>query len=323
MNTRQVLGRLSRGIGVRLWWFFMLPAMINLAQKKAYQKTTFSLLGDRFNSLYRDLRMSKQSTFTTPFWNEMNLRFEKVFLPKPPFSFLRLPEIHATMYNPYRSPISIAALSYLEHRLPKERLEILLEEDYVGGPALVSSRYRASGSTIFHLHHFMRFAQQVGCDFGEIGTVIDWGGGYGSMARIFDRLATKPYTYVIIDTPLFSCFQWLYLSTILGEERVHLLCNPDDIVQSGKVNLVPLGFLERFEIRGDLFISTWALSESSDVAQDYVVNHRWFGAKHLLLASQKSNTNLPYADRLVSIAKNCGATVEEIGVFPENYYALR
>jgi len=322
MNTNYTLSRVLRGIGGRLWWFLMIPAMFQLSRKKAYQRTAFYSLRDKFGLLYGEMVGWDYKKFSIPFWEAMNSRFAKVLLPQPPFSFLQLSETRATMFGPYKSKLSTAALGYLEQRLSQERLDFLLQEDYVGKPTLVNSKYRASGNTIFHLYHFMRFADNIRCNFEEITTVVDWGGGYGSMARLFDRLATKPYTYIIIDTPLFSCLQWLYLSSILGEQRVHILNQPQSEIEIGKINLLPLCFLEQVRIRCDLFISTWALSESSEYAQDYVVGQDWFGARHALLAFQSTNNQFKYANRLGQIAGGYGAKVEEMNFFPSNYYAM-
>lgn len=199
----------------------------------------------------------------------------------------------------------------------------LLQEDLVGDPTLVSYKYLASTMTIGHLSHFARFADWTGCDPTTIETIVDWGGGYGSMARMFNRLTSKPYTYIIVDTPLLTCVQWLYLSTILGAERLHILRNADDVIKKGKINLVPLCLLEGLDIRCDLFISTWALSESSAAAQDYVAGRNWFDTKHLLLAFQAANKQFPTATRVGDQSQRAGAKIMDVPSFPGNFYAIR
>ena len=154
-------------------------------------------------------------------------------------------------------------------------------------------------------------------------TVVEWGGGYGNMAKIFKRLNSTPSTYIIVDTPLFSCIQWLYLATILGEESVNLLQGPEDTIRAEKINLLPICFVDRHKINADLFMSTWALSESSKYSQDYVLDHEWFNAKHLLLAYQDSRDDFPEAERVGEIAANNGAIIEDIEFLPGNHYAFR
>ena len=145
------------------------------------------------------------------------------------------------------------------------------------------------------------------------------------MVKIFRRLTRRTVTYLIIDTPIFSCLQWLYLSVVLGEETVRVLQDVEDNVQAGKINLLPVSLIGRrdIDVGADLFISTWGLSESSVYAQDYVIANNWFGAKHILLAYQDSCKELPQADRVGKLAENTGAVVEDIEFLPGHHYAFR
>lgn len=144
------------------------------------------------------------------------------------------------------------------------------------------------------------------------------------MAKIFKRLKTTPSTYIIIDTPLFSCIQWLYLGTMLGQERVNLLQNPEDTIHAEKINLVPICFVDRHKISAGLFISTWGLSESSKYSQDYIVTHGWFNSNHILLAYQDRSEKFPDADRIGKIAADIGAAIEDIKFLPgHSHYAFR
>lgn len=214
-------------------------------------------------------------------------------------------------------------MPFLEKKISRDELEALLEEDYVGDPLIINSTYLTSYKSILNLYHFIRFFDTTQCNLDQIATVVEWGGGYGNMAKIFKRLKSAPSTYIIIDTPLFSCLQWLYLATILGEESVNLLHNPEDAIHAEKINLIPICFLERHKISGDLFISTWALSESSKFSQDYVLTHKWFNSKHILLAYQDSSNILPDADRVGKIAASTGAVIQDIEFLAGNHYAFR
>lgn len=198
-----------------------------------------------------------------------------------------------------------------------------MREDYVGGPTLLSSTYVTSHNSIQNLYHLIRFLDETQCNLDQIDTVIEWGGGYGNMAKIFKRLKPIPFTYVIVDIPLFSCIQWMYLSTILGKESINLLQNPEDTIHAGKINLLPICFIDRYKISADLFMSTWGLSESSKYSQDYVVNHNWFNSKHILLAYQDSNSSLPDADNVGKIAMEIGALIINIEFLPDNHYCFR
>jgi len=302
----------------------MRPSQTKLAQIKRDQKTTFYALRNKFSGIYNKLKKHNIAQFTTPLWENFNAKLEEVFLPDPPFSFLKDPIIMKTMFVAAGGKWLREEVTFLEKKIPRNRLKAFLQEDYVGDPLLLNSTYLTSHNSIHHLYHLIRFLDKTQCNFDQIDTIVEWGGGYGNMAKISKRLKSAPSTYIIIDTPLFSCIQWLYLATILGEENVHLLQNSEDTIHAEKINLVPLCFVGPLKINADLFISTWALSESSRYSQDYVVAHKWFSSKHILLAYQGSSKKLPAADRVGKLAAGIGAVIEDIRFLPGNhYYAFR
>jgi len=314
--------RVFRGVRYQLFRLMMRSSQAELAQIKHNQKSSF-LLRNNFSDIYSTLKKYDISQFTTPFWENENLKLEKALLPNLPFSFLKNPIIMKVMFVTRGGKCLRVELTFLEKKISRDRLKVLLQEDYVGDPLLLNSTYLTSHNSIHHLFHLIRFLDRTHCDLDQIDTIVEWGGGYGNMAKIFERLKSTPSTYTIIDIPLFSCIQWLYLATILGEENVHLLQNAEDTICTQKINLMPICFLGHHKINADLFISTWALSESSKYSQDYVVAHEWFNSKHILLAYQDSNKDLPDADRAGKLAKSIGAVIEDIEFLPGNHYAFR
>lgn len=296
----------------------MESAQVKLAQMKGNQERAFYALRSGFSSIYGRLKEHDVGKFTTPLWENFNAELERIFLPNPPFSFLKNKIIRDTMFVAVGGNWLKKELAFLEEKISRNELKFLLQEDYVGEPILSNSKYLTSHNTIHHLYHFARFLARTHCNLDQIDRVVEWGGGYGNMAKIFKRLKAKPFTYIIIDTPLFSCIQWIYLTTILREENVNLIENCEDDIRDEKINLVPLCFLDCHAISSELFISTWALSESSRYSQDYVANHEWFNSKHILVAYQDSSKRLPDADRVGRLAKNIGAVTEQIEFLPAN-----
>lgn len=129
-------------------------------------------------------------------------------------------------------------------------------------------------------------------------------------------------TYVAIDTPLFSTLQWLYLSSVLGESEVHLVTRPGEPIQAGRINLVPVTRLADVDVRGDLFVSTWALSESSEAAQQFVEDKAWFGATSLLMAYQCEDPCFPAAKHVAERAAVLGGRIVPIPRLPANAYVM-
>lgn len=165
---------------------------------------------------------------------------------------------------------------------PPETLATLLEEDPFGQPLLLARRYCTSHNSVRQIYHLARFEQRTMVDPLRSALIVEWGGGYGALAKMVARWAPSS-TYVLIDTPIFLALQWLYLAVVLGEDRVVVHSSPSDPLVPGKLNLVPIGLVGDLVLQTDLFISLFALSESSVQAQRQVAELCWFNAKNMLI----------------------------------------
>lgn len=325
MRIREAVQRIRRRLIVRhrvrriVGW----KSYRELRRIKGSQKTNFNILKKAFAHSYASLvRHPFDDSMTCP-WKSHNAALEKALLPNPPFGFLMNRTILNTMFTAAGGAWLDAELSFLEQRFREDALRSLLMEDYVGNPLLLNSKYLTSHNSIQHLYHLARFSGATRCDLATVRSVVEWGGGYGNLAKLFWRVANRRVTYLIIDIPLLSCLQWLYLSTILGEECVHLMVDASDGVAENSINLIPVCFARTCDIGPDLFISTWGLSESPRRAQDYIVEQDWYKAAHLLLAYQGEIAEFPDATRVGRAAVGAGAAIEEISFLPGHYYAFR
>ncbi|MBM3898479.1 MAG: hypothetical protein FJ358_08175 [Thaumarchaeota archaeon] len=303
----------------------MYQAQRTLSIEKYWQMTSFTKLRSRFSEKYAYANRYDCSAFMLDFWNKKCLELEKRFLPYPPFSFLRDKTIRATMNisEGYAFWLLQKYLQFLETRLSEDYLSNMLQEDYVGEQIILNSKYMTSYETVQHLYHFLKLAD-FGCKIDDVSSVVEWGGGYGDMAKLFVRMnSNRNVSYTIIDIPIMSCLQWLYLSSIFGEGKVKIIQDRGERIDNGKINLLPISLVEKCDINADLFISTWALSECTNYAQDYVVNKNWFNARNILLAYQYNTSEVPNAERLGRLAEQSGANVQEMEIVPRHHYAFR
>lgn len=312
-------------VGLRRWlkWFATIPAQIKLKKAKNSQEGSFRKLAAGFAGIYEKIKAADISRFITPSWSEFNTMVEKSLLPTPSAGFLNNPVILVTMFATAGGKWMAEQLKYLESRHGTGELADLLAEDYAGKPLLLCGKYATSHNTIHHAYAISRFFEKTHATPGEIKSVVEWGGGYGNMAKLFYRYIKSPLTYVIIDTPLFSAIQWLYLSAVLGEEKVNLIADEKTQVKQGVINILPLGLAEKINPQADLFVSTWALSESTQASQDFVTQREFFGAKRVLFAHQVSDASFSAAERIGKIIDPSGANTEEITFMPRNYYIFK
>lgn len=188
-------------------------------------------------------------------------------------------------------------------------------------PAFLSGRSHRSSliNSTHHLHHLMRFEQCTGKKISNIGSVVEFGGGYGNMGRVVQNFGACS-RYSIVDLLLFSCIQYVFLGTVAGTERVAF--DNDNTKKDASFILHPLFRADsQTGLQGELFISTWALSESTPAAYGWVVNHDWFGARNLLLAYNEHWKPWPGNTLHESLAANGWRVKQEaIPFLPESHY---
>jgi hypothetical protein len=290
------------------------------------QRSLFRSLSSEAKGLYASLREHDSGPYVTGLWRDFNARLEGALLPAPPWDFLRNSTIKRTMFVDARGAWLESQARYLLSRLRVRELQALLPDEPVGDPPLAWARFGASHNSVHHLTHVERYREATGVDAAAVSSVVEWGGGYGNLARLIARAAElrgqRPPTYWIVDTPLLCMLQWMYLRTVFGSARVQMIGNEGAAPREGAFNILPVGLVERVRPRGELFVSTWALSESSVYAQDLVARD-WFGAGRLLLAAQESSAELPHARRVAELAAAAGARVIPVPELPGNCYCFK
>ncbi|HTO25663.1 MAG TPA: hypothetical protein VMJ49_07155 [Gaiellaceae bacterium] len=302
--------RLAAGVSDVASW----RARRALADADREQLERFARLAPQLADHHRALAGAAPAT-TAP-WTGYAAELERALLAVPPADFLRLPVVAATML-PHSARARRLQLEYLHGRRGGDELARLLREDAVGGPVLARP-YPTAANRVHVLAHIERFAEATGVDPASVGSVVEWGGGYGALCRAWRLLGGA--TYTILDLSIASCLQWLFLASVLGEDAVVLHDAPAEPVP-GRVNLMPAD--PSAPVSADLFVSTWALSESPPELQDAVAAGGFFGARHLLLAYRRDARDFPGSAHFDAVALHAGAQVEPVLGYRASTYAFR
>jgi hypothetical protein len=129
-------------------------------------------------------------------------------------------------------------------------------------------------------------------NFWDTSSIIEFGGGYGNMARIIRKM-NPTVTYTLIDLPELLALQYIYLGSLESEKELNIvnIDNPD--IVENKINFISSEFLvnENIKLDAESFISTWALTESPESLQKYITKLNFFDAKKLCLASHIDENN--------------------------------
>lgn len=322
MNIMDIVSDILRKARFNTYRFRFRKMHKLLARKKAEQKDIYDNLKENFAQQYEAVKKYENANTTILAWRDENKKLENVLLPYPPFSFLHNSVIMKEMVVTAGGKRLEHQIDFLESIFSYTKLKKLLEEDYLGKPLILNRKYLTSHNSVHQLFHISKYLETTNCNLNIIKTVIEWGGGYGCLAKIFRRLVPQPMTYILVDTPLFCCLQWLYLSVIFGEKNVNLLLEPRSKIITNKINIVPVELVERLNLKANIFISTWGLSESSKQCQDGVIGKNWFGANNLLLAYRKTGKTFPYNGRLENFVKKRGAFIEKVPYCPGSNYAF-
>jgi len=184
-------------------------------------------------------------------------------LREDPRSFLRWRVVADTMFA--SQPLWVAAelLALRCRRDWATRWRPALRESVVGDPPRLALFPDSSANLLHHAYHIAQYERVTGDRVHDLGTVVEFGGGYGSMCRLFRQLGFHG-RYVIYDMPLFAALQRYYLRSMgidvdpggqsqNSDAGVTLVSSIDELRRIVSMKSVP---------GASLVVATWSLSES-------------------------------------------------------------
>lgn len=252
-------------------------------------------------------------------WSTNITRLKSLIEKEDPRAFLRWDVIRDTMFV-VQAPYSWNELRYLRARRDwRRRWAQAIRESRVGRPLRLPFYPATSGNLLHHAYHLARFEEATLLPAHQFSDVVEFGGGYGSMCRLFFNLGFKG-RYVIFDLPAFSYLQKYYLSS-LG------LTVSRELSVGASVSCVSdirelLHHISQLGGDGAIFIATWSLSVASEEdRQPLETVLRTFSA--VLIAFQErfgEVDNRIYFDRLRSSIAGMDWRSTAISHLPGNYY---
>jgi hypothetical protein len=165
--------------------------------------------------------------------------------------------------------------------------EILNDEPTLGAPDLIEYRpgLKCSGNSIQMLFHVAYWQYNTGKDIRDINSFIEWGGGFGALARLIHKMNPEAQ-YTMLDTPTFIDVQHWYISSVCEDYRQFDFYHAEDI--------------DEVVVPHEMFISTWALSESPRNMIDMAAKELAY-IDNVLLAFQQTSDMFEAASDVVSI----------------------
>jgi hypothetical protein len=279
-------------------------------------------LSDAFREKMRSVEISApdDSSAAQKTWHDNMVALRQLVLSEDPRNFLSWPVIGGTMFVKY-AKYSRAEYSHLRGLPDWSRWQSALRETHSGNPARCPFDSGTSCNLVHHAYHVARFESATGRAAGEFGTVIEFGGGYGSMCRLFFELGFRG-RYLIIDLPPFTALQEYFLQSV----GIRIL-EPEQYLagQSGALCISEPELLDSLAAENDntLFLATWSISETPLAVRESVLERHFSTCSDYLLAYQPrfgEVDNENYFDQLCRMHTDYSWTREDIEHLPHQRY---
>ena len=226
-----------------------------------------------------------------PLWRDSRPAFAELIRNGLPRDFLCHSEVERQFCRKGFGAPQQHELAYLRSRSPELR-DLLsgLAESPIGQPRRECRELDLSANTLGMLYYFARIAERLA--LADLETIVEFGGGYGCLCRVFLELLPRAPTYVIVDLPEMLALQYVFVkSSSVGRSVVAHASAPVEIAP-GAVNLVPVSLAEDLRVEPDLFVSTFALTETPRRLQERVARGRFFDSAALYIVGQEVDAEL-------------------------------
>jgi len=158
-------------------------SIIKVAQIAKYKR-----LSKEFIRYYGDICINDISKYCMPGWLDYIKKIESFLIPSPSYKFLQTDIFKKTMFVSDKGGWIEKELELLEKKFKSKELRRILKEDSVGKPIISNFKYLTSHNSIHQLYHIIYFEKESKKHIKETNTIVEWGGGYGSMAKVIKRL---------------------------------------------------------------------------------------------------------------------------------------
>jgi len=147
-------------------------------------------------------------------WEKYYKSLRECLLNKDPNHFLRWKPILQTMHSGGVGKKSVKEYYETFRNHPEQYIWVeAAKESPIGDPVYFLKDKRFSLTSIRHAVHLQRFQDATSLQIVDMDYILEFGGGYGSMRRIIDRLSFEG-DYVMYDMPLLAALQKYYLGML-------------------------------------------------------------------------------------------------------------
>lgn len=227
----------------------------------------------------------KEKKYVHPYWQTTKEEIKNFILATPERNFLANWDIGYNMVRRNMGPAQSYEICYLEHcisQATKDQLSLFMESDF-GLLDKDCYQFNCSSNTLGHLFYaakVLEHKQDV-----PLKIITEFGSGYGNLAHIFKSIIPD-VTIFLIDLPEILAIQLLFLKGSMPTTEIILHTEIPAHFKESAIHLIPVHFFEQLSIKTDLFISTFALSESTQYIQEMTIKKNFFDAQMVYITGQ-------------------------------------
>lgn len=251
----------------------------NLRYVNSYQMQIFEELWLKFGdivSYYTE--MSTDTNFVDPNWREWCKNIAEIYKNKDDLlKFSQNPVIIKTMTG---EPVLDRNKDLIEFIKPQLRKYIY--EDLIGNNLIVNRKFMSSASRTAHLYVASLIYELCHAQALSFDRVVEVGGGFGGLMSIFLR-NNQNLDFKIYDLPELLPLQYMYINTTCREN------NNDPLIP--KENFRAIQDIKMISSSDSIFISNWALTESTSKLQDFAIESNFFSAVAAFICCEDDNIN--------------------------------
>ena len=272
---------------------------------------TLSAIDERFqaeNFYLHDFSKISADIKGSDKWSEFQRKILKE-LNKSPANFLRQKTISFTLHPNQQYLGSKYFFDLINSKEMDDVYFNLLTENNFGNPFNLRVYPRTSPTLVQHIHHLMMIERFFSRKLWSFNKVVEFGGGYGSLARLLSRI-NYDGEHTICDLEFMTRLQAFYLENLqLPNYSVNWTQNLENLSSENSADTI--------------LIATWSYSETDLMLREKLLPII-MSYENIFLTFQKEFSqidNLNYFRSLMEKHKNI--LIFESDIYPQNYYFIK
>ncbi|BDC34784.1 hypothetical protein Noda2021_07420 [Candidatus Dependentiae bacterium Noda2021] len=236
------------------------------------------------DQLTLDGLLDQESNYCHDIWKSTKAEIKTILLGSTDRYFARHYCVWNTMVRRGMSPVQAYEILFLKDCISPSTKSLLAryhEPDFLGLEK-TCREFNCSTNALGHLFYAAKVFEQWPHE--TIQSIVELGSGYGNLASMFKQIKPEA-TIFLIDLPELLALQYFFLKATQDAPVIMHSRVPEKFEESA-IHLIPVYLLPQLTLKADLFISTFALSESSAYTQEMVVAKKFFDAQYCYISGQ-------------------------------------